>query len=159
MNVSQIMTRTLHTCGPDDSAASAAALMWNNDVGCVPVVDGGGQVVGMITDRDICMATYMRDEAPSRIPVSSVMAREVHACTPHHSLVDAEEIMRSRRIRRMPVVDERGALVGLLSINDLAREAIRQQGRRGRELGGEEVAATLAAVSQPRRNLEVTAIG
>jgi len=157
MNVSQIMTRNVFTAGPNDTLAKAAQIMWEKDVGCVPIVEEG-RVIGMITDRDICMAAYMRGDSLQTLPISSAMSRQVHACSPKQSLADAEEVFRTRLIRRMPVLDANGALVGILSLNDLAREAIRQQGRRGRELGGDEVTATLAAVSQPRQPNDVARV-
>jgi len=151
MKVADLMMRTVHTCKPDDSLAAAAALMWDHDVGCAPVVDAGGHVVGMITDRDICMATYTRDTAPSRIDVASVMSRDIFSCSPKDALIEAEEVMRSHRVRRVPVIEDRGTLVGILSLADLALEAVREQAKRGRAVRGEEVTTTLAAVGEPRQ--------
>lgn len=150
MNVAELMMRTVYTCKPDDSLAVAAGLMWDHDVGCTPVVDAGGHVLGLITDRDICMATCTRDAAPSKIDVASVMSRYVFSCSPGEALIDAEEIMRVHRVRRLPVVDDRGTLVGILSLNDLAEEAVREKARRGRAVRAEEVTLTLAMVGERR---------
>ena len=155
MNVAELMVRSVSTCRPDDSLAEAARQMWEHDIGVLPVVDGDGRVAGMITDRDICMATYMRGEPPAAIPVGSVMSTEVFACAPNDALIEAEEVMRSRRVRRLPVIDANGALVGILSLNDLAREARRERGRAARKLGGEEVTETLAEVGEPRRPTDI----
>jgi CBS domain-containing protein len=155
MNVAELMMRTVYTCKPDDSLAAAAALMWDHDVGCTPVVDAGRHVVGLITDRDICMATYTRDAAPSKIEVASVMSRYVFSCSPNEALIDAEEVMRVHRVRRVPVIDDRGTLVGILSLNDLAQEAVREQARPGRAVRAEEVTVTLAAVGEPRQPREL----
>jgi CBS domain-containing protein len=132
--------------------------MWDNDIGCVPVVDDQNRVEGMITDRDICMAAYTRGQPLSQLDVGSAMSRPAHSCSPDHSVVEAETIMRARCVRRMPVVDKAGQLVGILSLNDLVREAARQRGRKGRELGGDEITATLAAVSQPRSGNEAVQV-
>lgn len=152
MNVSQIMSRNVFTCRPEDSMAMAAGLMWDHDIGCVPVVGTDGLIAGVITDRDICMAAYTQGRPLSAMQVDSAMSRQVHSCLPTDGLVQAEEVMRSHKVRRMPVIDAEGKIVGIIAINDLAREAARQQGKRGRELSGEEVATTLAAVCQPRSN-------
>ena len=158
MDVFKIMTRRVFTCRPEDNLATAAAIMWDNDVGCVPVTDGQGTVSGMITDRDVCMAAYMKGLPLAQIDVGSVMSRPVYSCSPDHSVVEAETVMRARCVRRMPVVDALGQIVGILALNDLVREAARQRGRKGRELGGDEITATLAAVSQPRGASETVPI-
>jgi CBS-domain-containing membrane protein len=159
MDVFKIMTRRVFTCRPQDSLTAAAAIMWDHDVGCVPVLDEQGNVAGMITDRDVCMAAYMKGLPLSQIDVASAMSKPVFSCSPDHSVVEAETVMRGRCVRRMPVVDASGKLVGLLSLNDLVREAARQRGRKGRELGGDEITATLAAVSQPRNANEAVQVG
>jgi CBS-domain-containing membrane protein len=155
MNVAELMVRSVVTCRPEDSVAAAAGQMWEHDIGVLPVVGGDGRVRGMITDRDICMATTMRNQAPAEISVGGVMSTAVFACSPNDALIEAEEVMRSRRVRRLPVIDANGQLVGILSLNDLAREARREQGRAARKLGGEEVTETLAEVGEPRRPTEI----
>src|SRR5579863_2881296 len=145
MNVFEVMTRHVFCCRREDSLASAAALMWVHDVGCVPVVNDDGAVVGMITDRDICMAAYTRGARLENVDIASVMSRQVHVCSPGQSVAKAEEVMRLDRVRRTPVIDDRGALLGILSLGDLAREAVAQKRRRHGERLDEEVTTTLAA--------------
>ena len=152
MNVSQIMNFHVVTSRPESNLSEAAGAMWDHDVGCLPVVDPDGRVVGMITDRDIAMAGYTQGCPLTDILVASAMSREVYACLESDSLLIAEDVMRSRRVRRLPVLDAKGYMRGMLSLNDLAIEAERQQGRQGRELSAQEVASTLAAVCEPRRN-------
>lgn len=79
MKVEQLMTRNPKTCGPDEPLEAAARLMWDHDVGCVPVVDKG-QVVGMITDRDVCMAAYIEGARLNTVPVSRAMSTTVRSC-------------------------------------------------------------------------------
>jgi CBS domain-containing protein len=150
MNVFELMTRRVYSCHPDDTLASAAGVMWEHDVGCLPVVGGSGELVGVITDRDICMAAYRRGARLDDLDVASVMSKAPHACTPDQSLAEAEEVMRLDRIRRTPVVDEQGRLLGLLSLSDLAREAMHQKRRRFGEPLDAEVTDTLAVVCEPR---------
>jgi CBS domain-containing protein len=150
MVIADLMSRNVATCREADRLDAAARLMWDLDIGCVPVVDDRHHVIGIITDRDICMATYTQGKPPQQVLVREAMAREVYSCLPDDNLPEAEEIMRRRRVRRLPVVDLDGRLVGLISLNDLARESVRQQTRVQKDLTPLDVSATLAAICQPR---------
>ena len=151
MNVSQIMKRNVETCRLEDSVALAAGKMWEGDIGCLPVVNADGTVIGMITDRDISMAGYTQGRLLRDIPVSVAMSKEVFSCSSTDGLIEAEETMRSRKVRRLPVLDATAQLVGIVSLNDLARESEREMGKKGREVSAQEVTATLAAICEPRR--------
>ena len=152
MNVSELMTRRVFGCRVDDTLATAAGLMWDHDIGCVPVLDGEERVVGMLTDRDICMAAYTRGLCLGDILAGSVMSQHLHACWPDQSLESAEELMRLQRIRRAPVLDKERRLLGIVSLSDLARTAVLQRRRKNGERLTDDVAVTLAAVSAPRTN-------
>ena len=154
MKISKIMKTDVEVCGLDDNLAAAASRMWDCDIGCLPVLDDSGQVIGMVTDRDICMAAMTRGQVLRDIPVSVAMAREVLSCSPDATLVEAEEIMRSGQVRRLPVIDSDGSLVGIVSLNDLALLAEQEMGRKNKELSAQEVAATLAAICSPRAAAE-----
>jgi CBS domain-containing protein len=151
VNVAQIMKADVEICAPDDNLAAAASRMWDADIGCLPVVSADGRVVGMITDRDICMAALTRGQALHQVSVSVAMSKEILSCSPEATLAEAEEIMRSGQVRRLPVIDSDGSLAGIVSLNDLARLAGREMGRKNRDLSAQEVAATLAAISAPRQ--------
>lgn len=151
MKISQIMKKDVEICGPDDNLAAAASRMWDCDIGCLPVVDGQGQVIGMVTDRDVCMAALTRGQPLHQIPVSVAMSKEVLSCPPDATLIEAEEIMRSGQVRRLPVIDSDACLVGIISLNDLALLAEHEIGRKNRDVSAQEITATLAAVCQPRR--------
>jgi CBS-domain-containing membrane protein len=150
MKISSIMKTDVEVCSVDDNLAAAASRMWDCDIGCLPVLDDGGQVAGMITDRDICMAALTRGQLLRDIPVAAAMAREVLSCAPDATLVEAEEVMRSGQVRRLPVIDSDGSLVGIVSLNDLALLAEKEVGRKNRDLSAQEVTATLAAICAPR---------
>ncbi len=145
MHVEQLMTRSIKTCGPSDSLAQVASIMWDHDCGVVPVVDDEHRVLAMITDRDICMAAYTQGRPLSEISVASAASSNLYVTRPQESLRDAEETMRIHKVRRLPVIDDHGRLVGLLSTNDLIRRA----GHRTGDLGANEVARTLGAICQP----------
>jgi CBS domain-containing protein len=149
MQVEELMTKDVRACGPDDSLHRAAQTMWEGDLGAVPVVDAGGRVIGIITDRDICMAAYLRGGPLTAHRVGDVMARNVHVCGADDSVDDALAIMRKHQVRRLPVV--RGEqLVGILSLNDAAIAAGAGKLAKKRGLGAEAVAATLARVCEHR---------
>jgi CBS domain-containing protein len=150
MNVSQLMNRNVDTCRPTDTLAAAASRMWEADIGCLVVVGEDGKVLGMVTDRDACMAAYTQGRPLHEIPVSVAMSREIYSCGPNDSLIEAEEVMRSRKVRRLPVLDADAKLVGIVSLNDLALESERESGRKGRQVSGQEISATLAAICEPR---------
>ena len=150
MTVDALMTRDAKSCRPEDGLDVPARIMWDNDCGCVPVVDHDYRVVGVITDRDICMATYTRGAPPKALRVSSAMSRSVHACRPEDTVVVAEKIMRMHQVRRLPVTTAGGRLVGIVSINDLAQEAVREHAPPTREVSPEGLAETLAAICEPR---------
>lgn len=159
MNISQLMNRRVETCRPNETLSAAVARMWEGDLGCLAVVGDDGKPVGMLTDRDACMASYTQGRPLHEIAVSVAMSKELYSCAPDDSIIEAEEIMRSRKVRRLPVVDSAGNLVGIVSLNDLALEAARESGRKAREVSGQEVSATLAAICEPRsrRGLTVAA--
>ncbi len=150
VRVHELMTRDVKTCGREDTVHFAAQIMWDHDCGCVPVVDDEGRAVAMLTDRDVCMAACLQGLPLQAIPVASAMSRQIHGCRPDDTLVVAERIMREHRIRRLPVSAADGTLVGILSLNDVAREAAREHVPPTREVGAEGLAQTLAAVCELR---------
>jgi CBS domain-containing protein len=121
MNVGELMTRDVGTCAASDSMNDAARIMWERDCGCVPVVDGDGKAIGMITDRDICMAAYTQGRRLMDMTVGSAASKHIVVIGENESLRRAEELMRHARVRRLPVVDAGGHMVGLISLSDLAR--------------------------------------
>ncbi|MGO9265486.1 MAG: CBS domain-containing protein [Candidatus Binataceae bacterium] len=160
MKVEQLMTRDVKVCGDLDTLNRAAELMWESDCGCIPIisVNGDSSVIGVVTDRDIAMAAYTQGKQLWAIPVTEAMAQKVIACHANDGVSQAETLMRDNQVRRLPVLDENEHLVGILSLNDVAREAQRQAstGKRA-EVTKDAVAQTLATVCQPRPSREVAA--
>jgi CBS domain-containing protein len=115
--VKELMTRDCKACDPSDSLASAAMRMWDGDCGILPVIEAG-KVVGVITDRDICMALALKGCRPNEQAVGEVMTAAVHTCSPQDDVVEALATMGRRRVRRLVVV-EGGTLAGMLSMNDV----------------------------------------
>jgi len=123
MKIQKIMSTPALCCLRTDTLNTAAELMWNHDCGAIPVTDSDGKLVGMLTDRDICMAAYTKGQALQDIPVASAMATRVYSCKAGEPVAVAERLMRDNQVRRLPVVDDAGRPVGLLSLNDVARHA------------------------------------
>ena len=123
MHVEEIMTKDVCSCGPGINAASAAELMWRRNVGSLPVVEDGGRVVGIVTDRDLFLALGTGNRRPGELPVGDIMNRDIAFTTPGSDVRDALRTMAQRQLRRLPVVDQSGALVGMVSLGDIALRA------------------------------------
>ena len=152
MRVDELMKKDVRACAPDDSMNEAARIMWEADSGFVPVVEPESRrVVGVITDRDACMATYTRGRPLTELRVRDAMSANVRACAPGDSLGAAESAMRAAHVRRLPVVDAAGQLLGVLSLADLARGygRLRASGQKG--ITATELGELLAEISEPRQ--------
>jgi CBS domain-containing protein len=149
MKVQDIMTANVEACGPESDLAAAAMIMWKRDCGSVPVVDGARKVVGMITDRDICMAVATRNRLATEIKVGEVISGRVYACAPDDRVQDALETMQSAQLRRLPVVDDDGVLHGILSINDVVLHAKRGQSKK--HVSHRDAMETLKVLSEHRQ--------
>ena len=151
MRIEQLMTKSPKSCQPGHDLSEAAQMMRDHDCGCLPVTerDGSQRVVGMITDRDICMAAQLHGKPLREIRVGEAMTKDFWACNPGDPLREAEAIMGEAHVRRLPVVDEADHLLGLLSLSDLAREAARQQWWKRQEITGAEVGEVVAMICQP----------
>ena len=124
MTVRELQTSNVKTVSPDTDLAVVAKLMWDGDCGAVPVVTDDRKVVGMITDRDICIAAATRSRPPAEIRASEVIGNNgIHAVKPDDDVRVALRTMRKHRVRRLPVVDQQQRLTGIVSINDLAMNA------------------------------------
>jgi CBS domain-containing protein len=121
--VRDVMTRNVATCQASDSLNRAAQLMWETDCGAVPVVDGQGKLVGIVTDRDVCMAAYTRGLPLAQLSVTAAMSRNVRHCKAEDSLRLAMDEMTKHQIRRIPVLADDGSLVGIVALADVARLA------------------------------------
>ncbi len=150
MKIEDIMTRDVRGCMADDSLATAAQIMWENDCGSVPVTDVDGRVTGIITDRDLAMAAHLQGVALRASRVSSAMARDVKCCSPRDTPATVQAIMQQHKIRRVPVVDDHKRLLGIVSLGDLAYAMAAEQTLGGDGMIWTAVAHTLARVIEPR---------
>jgi CBS domain-containing protein len=147
MLVESLMTRDPESCRPEASLADAAAIMWRRDCGVVPVTEGDGSVVGIITDRDICMALALGGRLAAEVSVGEAMSRDVQICTPVDDVSEALELMQSRQLRRLPVVGSEGKLVGILSMNDVVLRTRKGKGKK--QVARSETLKAIKAISRP----------
>lgn len=147
MKARNLMTRDVASCRTDDAMDMAARIMWERDCGIVPVVDGEGRVVGVVTDRDLCMASYTRNEPLSRMPVRDAMAKELFTCRVDDDETAVHAALRQHQVRRLPVVDDEGRLVGIVTLNDLVLQAAAKGAAEKRQ---RDVAKTMTEISRHR---------
>lgn len=123
-SVRSVMSSDVRGCAPEDSLNHAAHMMWEGDCGIVPVLQEG-LLVGLLTDRDVCMATYTQGKAPTELSVGGAMSQQIYGCSPDDSLGSALSLMAAHRIRRLPVLTAQRQLAGMLSLADIIRFARR----------------------------------
>lgn len=123
MKVSEVMKKNPVCCISQNSALDAAWLMKSHNYGCLPVVSGPttNRLIGIVTDRDLCMAVIPRGMAPASVTVAMAMTKAPVTCTPSDDVETCAALMRTHSIRRVPVVNDDGACIGLVSHTDLAR--------------------------------------
>jgi CBS domain-containing protein len=145
MKTAQLMTRNVKTCRTTDTLDVAVRLMWEHDIGAVAVVDDVGQIVGIVTDRDACMAAYTQSQPLHCLPCTIAMSNHVITCRPEDTDAVVAKAMARNQVRRIPVVDDAQKPIGMVSLADLAVAMAK-----GRDIPAAEVASTLAAVSEHR---------
>jgi len=157
MHIEEVMTKDVRSCHATATLNEAARVLWDQDCGCVPIVDDNGSVIGMLTDRDICMAAYTRGARLGEIPIADVMSKQVISCGPNDYIDAAEALMKKHQIRRLPVVGFENQLLGILSLNDISRAARKGGDVHDRGLTAAAVEDTLATIGEPRFHHAVTA--
>ena len=145
MRASDVMTENVITVFADDLATFAARKMGECDCGAIPVVDRQGRMVGMITDRDIAIRIVGNRMDTRHARVHDCMTDEVFACHVNSSLDECMQTMSRHQVRRLPVLDDRDRVVGIISQADLAQHAAENFGRGERRA----VSDVVCAISEP----------
>lgn len=127
MTCAEVMTPSPTCCQPAHTAVDVAELMQREDVGLVPVISDNTKLIGVITDRDIVLKVVAAGRDPKGTAVSEVMTTDPVSCLPQESIEAAMELMASRQIRRIPIVDKDGAIVGIVAQADIATRAATPQ--------------------------------
>ena len=148
MKVYELMSKPATTCCEQDSLDTATGMMLDRDCGAIPVVDGEDVLVGMITDRDICMAAYSLGKGLTEVSASEIINGRVFAVGPNDTVQRAAGVMREHQVRRLPVVDHRNKVIGVLSLNDIVRRRKRAISDDHR-IDDDELLDTIGAICTP----------
>lgn len=148
MKVKEVMTATPYYCQPETNLGSATELMWNANCGFLPVEGANGKTVGVVTDRDICVALGTRNRLPGDVTVGEVMSGKLYSCDPDDDIHIALQTMREGKVRRLPVIDKNGTLAGVVSTDDILLRAEPTSMGKHPELSSDEVIRTYRAITQ-----------
>jgi CBS domain-containing protein len=146
MLVKDLMTRDVSFCSPENNLAELAKMMRSHHCGALPIVDSSGRVTGIITDRDICIALGTKNVRASDVFAPEASSPGCVSCSPENDVRDALRTMATQEVSRLPVVDETGQLVGILSIDDIVFRA--GGGHSG--LSDREIIDTMRAMREER---------
>lgn len=145
MKVRDVMTKSVTSIRPDATIKDAAQMMQQHNIGSIPVVDANG-LVGIVTDRDIVVRNIADGQDPATTPVKNVMTSQVTTVTPEEDVHAISQMMASRQIRRIPVVENQ-QLVGMVSLGDIATTGKTNM----------EASEALAEISKPSKPLKTIA--
>lgn len=147
MKVGTMMNPNVEAVQADDDLAKTAMVMWRKDCGFVPVIDDD-RVVGVITDRDICMASATKHEAPEEMKVRDTMASQVWSVRTEDEIESALGMMRERQVHRLPVLDDGERLAGVIAFSDIVRMA--SQDGKIRSIGDHDLVSAYRTIKTPR---------
>jgi CBS domain-containing protein len=143
MRVKEIMTQSAACCGPDTNVGAAVELMWVRNCGMLPVVGADKKLIGVVTDRDICVALGTRSRLAGELTIGEVATRNVFTCKAEDDIHEALDTMASKQVRRLPVVNDEGVPQGILSMDDIIVHADLNKWEGCCELSAEEVVRSL----------------
>ncbi|MEP6902640.1 MAG: CBS domain-containing protein [Actinomycetota bacterium] len=123
MKVFEVMTIEVEFCRLEDNLMNAAQIMWQKDCGVVPVVDAGQHVVGVITDRDICIAAATCNQKTSQIKTGEMNFRPPIVCAMEDDVKDVLRRMRKYKVKRLCVTNKDKELLGIISLTDILLKA------------------------------------
>lgn len=148
MKVKDVMMCTPYSCTREDNLGMAAELMWKGNCGFLPVLDADGNVCGVVTDRDICIALCTRNERASEVRVAAVDQERVFCCRAEDDIHVALQVMREEHVRRLPVLNETGRLTGVISIDDIVIHSEPSSSGKHPELSTDETIRTFRKLMQ-----------
>jgi CBS domain-containing protein len=141
------MTRNPVCCLTTDSAQKVAGMLHKRNVGAIPVVSDevSRKLIGIITDRDLCCSVVAKGLDPTSTPIEQFVSRDPAACRESETLDQCERVMQERQVRRIPIVDDEGRVIGIVAQADLALKD-----------KPEKVAKMVAEISKPRSSASVS---
>jgi CBS domain-containing protein len=143
MKVRDIMTQSAVCCGPDTNVGAAVELMWVHNCGMLPVVGTDNRLIGIVTDRDVCIAMGTRNRLAGDLTVGEIATRNVFTCKTEDDIHEALDTMANKQVRRLPVVNDEGVPQGILSMDDIIGHADLNKWEGCCELSSEEVIRSL----------------
>jgi CBS domain-containing protein len=143
MKVRDVMTPSAFCCKPDTNIGAAVELLWSHNCGMLPVVGKDGKLIGIVTDRDICIAMGTRNRLPVDLTVGEIATKQVFTCKPDDEIHEAMGTMAEKQVRRLPVVDDRGVPQGILSMDDIITHGDLNRWEGCCELSAEEIIRSL----------------
>ena len=149
MKVKDVMMGTPVSCTPQANLGSAAETLWNRNCGMLPVVDAQQKVVGVVTDRDICIALGTRNRLAGEVCVGEVTSGKIFACKPDDEIRAALATMADAKVRRLLVVDADGKLQGVLSMDDVVIHSEAGIPGKTSDLSHDDVVETLKRLYRP----------
>jgi CBS domain-containing protein len=143
MKVKEVMTQSAFCCSPDTNVGAAVELMWVRNCGMLPVVGMDRKLLGVVTDRDICIAMGTRNRLARDLTVGEIATRDVLTCRPDDEIHEALDTMANRHVRRLPVVNDEGVPLGILSMDDIIAHGDLNKWEGCCELSSEEIIRSL----------------
>ena len=146
MKLSECMCKDVCYVKPDCKVYDAARIMCENHIGYIPVCDDNKSVVGVLTDRDIVLRSVACNKDAKNTSVSEIMTCNVCTCGWDENITVAENAMAKEQVRRIPVVDEKGKIVGVISLGDLAHNC--------NEIGKQNVCTTIENICDCKGSIQ-----
>ncbi len=143
MKVKDVMTQSAVCCGTGTNVGAAVELLWVNNCGMLPIVGNCGKLEGVVTDRDICIATGTRNRLAGELTVGEIATTNVVTCKPEDEIHEALQSMADKQVRRLPVVNEEGIPQGILSMDDIITHGDLNKWQGCCELSAEEIIRAL----------------
>lgn len=143
MKVRDVMTQPVVCCAAEANVGSAVQLMWEHNCGLLPVIGGDQKLIGVVTDRDICIAMGTRNKVAGDLTVGEIATQKVYTCRPDDEIHEALDTIANNRVRRLLVVDEKGLPQGILSMDDIVTHGDLNKWEGCCELSAEEIIRSL----------------
>lgn len=144
MKVQDVMTKDAVFCAPEDNLAIAAERMIKRDCGVLPIVDDEKKLVGIITDRDICIAAASRNIKPADIKAKDFTNKKIVSCRADDKIEDILKKMKKYQVKRLPVTSQEDILIGIISIADVLFATNKHKSLR------KKLVSALKSISKPR---------
>lgn len=158
MKVREVMTPSAVCSKPETNVGAAVELLWSHNCGMLPVVGSDNRLIGVVTDRDICIAMGTRNRLPGDLTVGEIAVAPVFTCKPADEIHEALGTMAEKQVRRLPVVNDEGVPQGILSMDDIITHGDLNRWEGCCELSSEEIIRSLKRLySKPDVKTQVKA--